>query len=198
MGIEMDVSTPDSLADESSWGEWARRLDGRGLPGYEDDLIPSPTDELVEHFLEGYLTLSPEDRARLVATLIQQDSATLCIFAERSASLAVRRSDEGRLRQALVAAGIAYAFDDYRDVLPTIAACRDAAERVGSKLEDIVGTIASTVNPKSLEALVVFAKRSPADAELWKMGVEATFPPDGFRYRHISIDEVLARMASES
>jgi hypothetical protein len=187
-------SRSEALADETRWDEWAQRLDFRSLPGYQDEPIPGPTDDVVAALPEAYLDWPTETRARFVERLGQQHTATLTTFADHAASLSLRRRDVRPLSQALVALGIALTLDDCREVLPAIAVCRDAAERLGTTLKELIAVVAPALGQAAIDVFVEFATRAPSEGTLRDMGYEMTLPEEGFRYRLMSVDETLSQM----
>lgn len=181
----------------TKWHDWARRLAYTALPNYSSQPFPNATDELVEEFLQAFRSQSAEGKV-VLGGFGQQHSSTLTLYADHAASLAVRYTDLSRLRLALLSAGIAYELhEDYRDVLPSVDVCRDAAERLGSNLWDLVKSAPATDNA-ALKSIATLPKDWRAHADLWEMGYEATFPREGFVYRLMSIDEIEARMNSQS
>ena len=142
--------------------------------------LPSPRDAQIRALLLGLGNRSRLEQA--VGSLPCGACAVLCAFAERAASLAVRRQDVTYLRAGLLGAVLAYeATDDARDVLPVMALLYRAAVMVG---HDPVGefTLVASWSGARAECLLTFCGRRAEDKAIEVMGYREADDGTGFRF----------------
>lgn len=173
-------------------GEWTARpareasavpvdlsaLDRNRNIGYLRRELPCDRDEEIRLIVEAMCSVS--DSARPV--LDRKQGAVLGAYAERMASLAVRRNARDLLESAIEALGLAFSVsDDPREQIMILELLYDAAVRVGYG----VSTAPSSRRDgcaRGKIALRDFAARPPRDRSLAAMGYEAASDSGGFRY----------------
>ncbi|MBX6750875.1 MAG: hypothetical protein IRY85_14580 [Micromonosporaceae bacterium] len=155
-------------------------LDPNRNVGYLDEDLPSTRDDEIRELLFGIGERWSVDE---IGALVPRRAATvLSTFAERAATLAVRRQDARELRAGLIAAAIALmTTDDPRDVIPVLALLYRAAERLGHD-PDREFAAANELCGGKAESLLQFVRRAPADRSLRAMGYEEVEDKDGFRF----------------
>lgn len=152
-------------------------LDLEANVGYLDEQLPNVRDAEI-----AALVRNTADRAGLAELEGEVDRAqvpVLLVFAERMASLAVRRHDVASLTDGLRAAALATAGDT-RDAMVALALLWDAAGRIGVGASDAFRSVAGDL-PRGGPALERFAERDPEDQTIEAMGYRTT-DEDGLRY----------------
>lgn len=143
-------------------------LNPAGYEGYGLDPLPSPRDRRVRAVLEA-LT------GEATSGIPKGAERVLGAFAERAASLAVRRRDTETLRLGGVAAALALSVaGDFRDELPALALLCRAAE--------LIGVDPRAVLPADEPVVTDFLRRAPRDRAIGAMGFRETVEDDGFRF----------------
>ena len=164
------VETPRALRDR------------KGTQGYGKFPLPSPLDKVMADFLSGITNPADfaEHRAALQATV--PGTVTLA-YAERMASLAVRRQDKKSLRSGLVAVALAWLLvDDHREVWPVMALLYRAAEMVGADPAAEFAAAGTLGGADVATALAEFAARPAPDRSIADMGYEPGDDAQGFRF----------------
>lgn len=89
------------------------------LEDYFNEDLPSRHDDKIEFFING-IVKSDVDVSGVRGKLNTEDTTKLIIFAERIASLAVRRKSLETIACGLYAVGFCYGIEDQRDLLVRI------------------------------------------------------------------------------
>ncbi|HEX2296589.1 MAG TPA: hypothetical protein VHN37_14950 [Actinomycetota bacterium] len=154
--------------------------------------VPAARDDEIRKFLD---TLNnPEDYATLRRAVTWDQTKTLRTFAERAATIAVKRSDVGFLVSGIVALYLA-GFDPDEDA--EVIATREAAltlplllksaRRMQVGIRRLVREVGSAVGHERASALRSFRRWSPLGLTLRAMGYrEATDPDSALLYEKIS------------
>ncbi|WP_193368408.1 hypothetical protein [Pelagibius marinus] len=147
---------------------------------YSRQSIPSDLDTAIGEALARLPSCDDADRA-LVAEGIAGDHARgLKLFAERMASLAVRKHDPGPLKTGLAALLIAARSEDDREVLLVLSLLHDAAIKVAGSAEALFVEAGSLFG--QAELLDGFLRRADKDKRIQVMGYEESETEDGFLY----------------
>jgi hypothetical protein len=145
-------------------------------PGYGPKPLPSTRDGQIRDLVLGAVG-DPAAFERFTAHLPHRADRALTAFAERSASLAVRRGDPVDVRAGLLAAVAAcQVTDDVREVIPAFALLYRAAELIGADPSVEFGTAARRVP-------LAFLERGPRERSIQVMAYEETEDEQGFRFR---------------
>lgn len=147
--------------------------------GYGSGRLPSVRDREIHGLLRGVET--DEDVGYFVQTVPHDGGRVLNAFAERAASMAVRRQDARELRAGLLALLIAQRVSrEQREIMPTLALLYRAAEMIGHdprvEFTQICDKFGASI------ALVNFVRRTPDDRAIQAMGFEEGDDEDGFRF----------------
>ncbi len=116
--------------------------------------------------------------------LNREHGVTLCTFAERMASLAVRRHSPEDLRLGLLALALAASVSrDIRDEIVVMAPLWRSAEILGLDPVSEFTAAGEAVDGLGGQQLLSFAARSPRDRSLQAMGYIESSDEGGFRYK---------------
>ena len=161
--------------------ELAGRLGGRRFDHYGPAPLPDPRDEAPRRFVDA---LGDESQVRSAVPHLDADRAgTLAAFAERMASLAVRRQDRRALQAGLIAAALALPHNDPRDTLPALSLLYRAAEMiVGADPVTEFETAARRVGDPLAGPLRGFLSRNAEDRSIAAMAYTEGDDRDGFRF----------------
>lgn len=156
-------------------------LDPAKNKDYGRDVIPSTRDTQISDLMRA---VRDQNAFGEVADLSPRGaSSVLNVFAERSASIAVRHQDVRELRAGLLAAAIAQSLaEDEREVIPALALLHRAAEMIGHDPNSEFSAINELSGGDTGRALVEFLRRSPVDKSVEAMGYEEGNDRDGFRF----------------
>lgn len=142
--------------------------------GYGKQPLPSGRDEELRTLLE-------ETAPASLAKAITPDNArVLRVFAERAASLAIRRADAKLLHMGLMALALADPMS--KETMSVLALYVDAAERLHIDALPLFRSAGRVINERSADLLAAFAKRSPEDRSLQSMGYRSEGEGAEFRY----------------
>jgi hypothetical protein len=155
-------------------------LEPKNNIGYgREDLSCARDDQIRKLILDLTQSRSFEEVTRLVPRYADR---VLSAYAERAASLAVRRQDDAELRAGLIAAAIALALtDDQREVLPAVALLYRAATMVGRDADREFAAVNDLTGDCAPE-LVAFTRRAPRDRMIQAMGFDEGADENGFRF----------------
>ena len=155
-------------------------LDSPRTVGYLKQPMPSAVDhEIRELVLQAARGLTFDQIVRAVP---EYGDRTLGVFAERVASMAVRRHDPSDLRVGLIAMAIAMkAAGDWRDVLPVYSLLYRAAEKIGVD-PAVEFAEANARLGGAADSLVEFAGREPWNRGIDVMGYVESSDQDGFKF----------------
>jgi hypothetical protein len=143
--------------------------------------IPTARDQQIAGFVRTIVRR--EDFEHAVSGMGERQWMAFGTFAERMASLAVRRRSVRELRDGLLAVQLALArTDDQRDVLPVLSLLYRAAELIGADPEQEFARAAEIGSAASAETLTGFTRRSEPDRRIGAMGYVEGKDADGFRF----------------
>ncbi|MEU9101204.1 hypothetical protein [Streptomyces sp. NPDC048361] len=157
-------------------------LDPRNGKGYGKQEIPSEKDTDLQDFVRKI-----RNAKDFSDSLSEQPAGSwriLNAFAERMASLAVRRQDAREVRDGLIAIQVALSLtDDPRDALPVLSLLVHACRLIGA--DAVTETMAATdiTGSEAGEVLRQFLDRSPEDQSIQAMGYEESSDAAGFRFK---------------
>jgi hypothetical protein len=157
-------------------------LDPSSVRGYPKDKIPNDRDRQITDLLREWCGLDELSRRRSEQQLDETKLEILGAYAGRMASLAVRQQDPEILRLALVALALRKDSGDWRDGVPMLALCYDAAERLSLHPEDAFEAAAQFQSQRGKEVLRKFYSRKPEDRSLKSMLYHIETGDEGFRY----------------
>jgi hypothetical protein len=158
------------------------QTDQRAYNGYGPALIPDPRDDEVGRYVDGVVAGGPSAVTAALATATEQARRVLLAFAERSASIAVRRNDKQALVRGVVATVLGGLDENSREALMVMAPLEDAARRLGLHFPDVCGEVAEVVGHPGTVNLMLWCSRKPEDRTLASMAYVTRDAPDGFRY----------------
>lgn len=155
------------------------RLEADRNPGYLPRPIPQPLDEEIRGLLAPVLDGGWSD---LRARVAPEHHSVLRVFAERMASLAVRRRDPGLLKLGLVALALAGLDSGSREALAIVPLVYRSAERLDVDPDGLFEEVARHVGDAAAAQLRAFPQRGPHARSIGAMGYEEARDEDGFRY----------------
>jgi hypothetical protein len=146
--------------------------------------IPSDRDREIGRVVEQLRQLDP---AQLAAILGEHYDSTLVPYAQRMASLAIRRRSREILVSGIVASGIAGSVPrvDNRDVIPSHTLLWHSAELLGLDARQEFLSVAEEIGGDGGELLESFTRRTPEKRSLKVMYYEESQDGDGFVYRRV-------------
>ena len=151
---------------------------------YWQESIPNELDEEISAFLEKTYNLPVSGRELIVDVITQEQTGALVAYAERMATLAVRRGKEDPIRLGLWAIVLAWREAwDQRDVLRRIGVLLDAAQRIGADGITLVEQTGRRAPGDICEVFLTFARRPDLESIGVAMGYSEGQDSDGFRYR---------------
>jgi hypothetical protein len=155
-------------------------LESRNNVGYGPMDIPCARDGQIRDLI---LDLTENVSFEQLIRLVPRDAdRTLSAFAERAASIAVRRREGRELRAGLLAAALALSLtDDPRDALPALALLYRAATMIGRDPGQEFAA-ANRLTGDRAPDLVDFARRAPEDRTVEAMGFHEGADRNGFRF----------------
>jgi hypothetical protein len=160
------------------------RLNDKQFNGHRLRRIPHPLDDVVAGVVGSYRAGPPIQRQAILSEMTAKPAAVLCAWTERLAAIAVRTGSVDRLRQALVAVGMAIeAPDDESDHLYPCAAIDHSAALLGTSFAPLVDSVAAELPPAALAKLRAFDGREMRDLSLQAFGLRTDGDGDDFRYR---------------
>lgn len=111
----------------------------------------------------------------------------LLYFAERAATLAVRRKDPEHLKRGLIAAGLSWTLaPDWRDVLLVFPVLYHAARMLNMDPEQLFHEVGRMFGGEVESEFTKFLQRSEEDKSLEVMGYQFIREPDGVRFKRIT------------
>ena len=155
----------------------------RPFHGYGPAPLPDPRDEEVARFVATLVTGGPSAVAGVRPLVTEQARRVLCAYAERMASLAVRRHDPKLLVGATVALVVGGLDENRHESLMVMAPLEDSAKRLGVDLPDLFKYVSKIVGHPGTVNLAVWLMRRPEDRTLASMRFVSDEDQDGFRYR---------------
>jgi hypothetical protein len=144
--------------------------------------IPDERDGLVGAFVSQVVAGDPAALAKLGAGPSVRGQQVLLAYAERMASLAVRRHDQGILVLAVDALLIGGLDDGDREALMVLPLIEDSARRLDAALEEVFRSAGPLAGRRGAVLLKEWLGRAPEDRTLECMGFREGADADGFRY----------------
>jgi hypothetical protein len=154
------------------------RFDGYGL-----STLPNGRDDEVTAFVEQLRVDGPTAVAAVRRRITDAARDVLQAYAERMASLAVRRGDRAVLLNGVIANVVGGLDENLRESLMVMALIDDSAARLGVDLAKLFEEASKTVDHPGMINLVIWLTRDEADRSLASMGFVASEDPDGFLYK---------------
>jgi hypothetical protein len=160
--------------------EAVRREDPNGY-GKRD--IPCKLDDLMAALLDELVASDPLERRRVIKDADEMLARVAFVFAERMASLAVRRgSAVDAFRGILALAAFQGSTNDPRDALLILPLLYDAELRLGRDPRADFERTRAYVDARAVEWLERFSTRSERDRSIEAMGYRVGADAGGFRY----------------
>jgi hypothetical protein len=151
---------------------------------YWKEPIPNDLDQEISTFLEKVHNLPVSGRELIVDVIKQEHTGALVAYAERMATLAVRRGEEDPIRLGLWAVVLAWREAwDQRDVIRRMGVLFDAARRIGADAVKLVEQAGRRAPGDISEVFFSFARRPDLESIGVAMGYSEGRDSDGFRYR---------------
>jgi hypothetical protein len=155
----------------------------RKFNGYGPSALPDTRDKAVGDFVEGLIAAGPTAVTAALSSITDKARQVLCAYAERMASLAVRRRDRDVLLRAVVALVLGGLDENRLESLMVMAPIQDAAERLGLDLPELFEAASNVVGHPGTVNLMLWLTRKPEDRSLASMGFVVAEDGDGFRYK---------------
>jgi hypothetical protein len=150
---------------------------------YGPSELPNKRDEEVGEFVDGLVSGGPAAVADVLSRVSEKARDVFSAYAERMASLAVRRRDRTTLVKAVVALVIGGLDENRRESLMVMAPIEDSAARIGVDFPSVIEDASKVVGHPGTVNLVLWLMRKPEDRSLASMGFVAAEDDDGFRYK---------------
>ena len=150
--------------------------------GYLPTAMPSPLDADVRDFLESSIAAGAPALTIAAQTATAAGQSVLLAFAERMASLAVRRQTPGDLVIGLVAIAIGGLTGDEPEALMPLALIDWSARRLGIDGARVFGEAAAIVGEPASHYLNVWLSKPTDQRGIGEMGFSEGSDPGGFRY----------------
>lgn len=145
--------------------------------------VPHPLDDVADKVVTAYRTAPGAQRRAMETELDPRMAGILCVYGERTATMAVRNRTPEPLRGGLVALGLAQlALRDYRTNLVPLAAVNHSADTVGVSLSTLLDEIAGDLPERAVAPFRAFADRDASDKSLKAMGLRTEGTGETFRY----------------
>jgi hypothetical protein len=150
---------------------------------YGPSSLPNSRDDLVDKFIDQAISGGPAAVADFVEAASERGRRVLRAYAERMASLAVRRRDAHLLVCAVIAIVIGGLDQNALEALMVMPLIENSARLLGSDLADIFEKAAAIVGHPGSVNLMVWLTRAPEDRTPAAMGFVEASDEDGFRYK---------------
>jgi hypothetical protein len=147
---------------------------------YFKQAIPSAIDEEIGDVLVRLSSCDEDELASVAGGIAGAHARVLSLFAERMASLAVRKNSPDPIRRGLAALMIVARTADVREVLLVLSLLHDAAMKVTGSAKELFADVGALFG--GAEFLNGFLKRSDEDKRIQVMGYEESETEDGFLY----------------
>jgi hypothetical protein len=158
-------------------------LSQRKFNGYGPSELPNARDEEIRVFVDGLRAVGPPAVAAALSSVTDKARQVLRAYAERMASLAVRRRERELLRQAVVALVVGGLDENRLESLMVMAPIQDCAERLGLDLAEVLEEASKVVGHPGTVNMMLWLTRKPEDRSLESMGFVPSEDGDGFRYK---------------
>jgi hypothetical protein len=166
----MEVFDPSDLAQ-------------RRFNGYGPSPLPNSRDEEIDTFVEQLLVGGPTAVTGVLSSVSDKARQVLRAYAERMASLAVRRGDPEKLLRGVVALVVGGLDENRLESLMVMAPLEDGAKRLGVDFPEVFEAASKVVGHPGTVNLMVWLTRKTEDRSLASMGFVASEDGDGFRYK---------------
>jgi hypothetical protein len=150
---------------------------------YGPSPLPNSRDDAVEKFIEATRSAGPRDVAAVSARASERGRRVLRAYAERTASLAVRRKDAQLLVRGVVALVMGGLDQNTPEALMVMPLIEHSAQLLDVDLASIFEQAASCVGHPGTVSLMLWLTRAPDDRTLESMGFVVTADEGGFRYK---------------
>jgi hypothetical protein len=151
--------------------------------GYGPSEPPSPLDDEVAQFVAKVAGAGPTGVSDAVEVATENGRRVLRAYAERMASIAVRRSDIELGRSAVIALVIGGLNDGTPEALTVMAPLEAGVRKLGGDPGEVFGRAAEVVGHPGSVSLMLWLARTPADRTLSSMGFVEGEDDSGFGYR---------------
>jgi hypothetical protein len=151
--------------------------------GYGPSQLPNSRDELVDHFIDQAARGGPAFVAESIAGASEVGRRVLRAYAERMASLAVRRRDADLLVRSVVAVVIGGLDQNALEALMVMPLIENSARLLEVDLAGVFEKAAAVVGHPGSVNLMVWLTRAPQDRTLAAMGFAEGSDGGGFRYK---------------
>lgn len=129
--------------------------------------VKNSVDSRLSELCEGFVKNDKAARARMRASLTEDEVYTLLLFSQRSSVFAIREQNPGHLINGLRAvAMIDLKKVDPRDVLLPLSLLYHSAERIKQNPDKLFRDAQTLSEPKMSKLIVGFLERSPEDKDL--------------------------------
>ncbi|MEQ1885324.1 MAG: hypothetical protein ABL967_09705 [Bryobacteraceae bacterium] len=156
-----DFAAKFALEVPKTPNEW-RRTHGKLAPRITDALLP-----VVGEFIKTLHSATPDARAAAIASLTPESRALLRHFAARAGVLAVQKQDGILIEQGIWAVSVLGEFDDYRDLLFSVAILYNCSQRLGLNPDPVLNEAANSAANATLQReMRDFPKRPPKTGSL--------------------------------
>lgn len=155
----------------------------RKYNGYGPSRLPDARDDEVALFVAEVIEGGVGAVSQALDRITEPGRDVLRAYAERMASLAVRRKDRGRLVSGLVALVLGGLGENRVESLMIMALIEDGAKRIGENLQGIFDEVSAIVGHPATANLMLWASRNASDRSLSSMGFKPGSDEDGFRYQ---------------
>lgn len=151
--------------------------------GYGPSGLPDARDQAVGDLVGRLMVAGPEAVAAVLSIVTDKARQVLRSYAERMASLAVRRRERELLLRAVVALVLGGLDENRLESLIVMAPIQDSAERLGLDLPELFESASNVVGHPGTVNLMLWLTRRPEDRSLESMGFVVGEDVDGFRYK---------------
>lgn len=150
---------------------------------YGPSPIPNSRDDAVEQFIDRTRSAGPPATAAVTAHASERGRRVLRAYAERMASLAVRRRDVQLLVRAVVAVVLGGLDQNALEALMVMPLIENSARLLDADLAAIFEKAADAVGHPGSVNLMLWLTRAPEDRTLQSMGFVEAEDEGGFRYQ---------------
>jgi hypothetical protein len=150
--------------------------------GYGSRVFDSELDRKMTAFVDAFVAASPLEREALGSERDPRLASVMRVYAERQASLAVRRASGDELFRGFVALGAEGFVADAREDLLVLSLLFDAARRLRVDPREAVERAREFITAPAARYFEQFLARGPADQAIEAMGYRAGTDAGGFRY----------------
>jgi hypothetical protein len=150
---------------------------------YGPSPIPNSRDDAVAQFVDRTRSGGPLAAAAVTAQVSERGRRVLRAYAERMASLAMRRRDAQLLVRAVVAVVLGGLDQNALEALMVMPLIENSARLLEVDLASIFESAANSVGHPGSVNLMLWLTRAPEDRTLASMGFVEAEDEGGFRYQ---------------